>query len=116
MLPPLPWQATKYRTVNGLRPQDITRFRLTALKALSPSIHTIFFEAKPTKRPAAEVPTLTRRDPDPPLRERHPVRLFPPYGALVWPLSLCAVVGELFPDPAWLALSFLLVRWCPPFS
>ncbi len=77
---------------------------------------TIFFEAEPTKRPAAEAPTLTWRDPDPPLRERHSVRLFPPYGVLVWPLSLCAAVGELFPDRAWLALSFLLVRWCPPFS
>ena len=74
-----------------------------------------FSHGNPTKRPVVEVPTAAQPDPDPPPRERRSARLFLPYEALAWLLSLGAVVEELSRDRAWLALSFLLVRWHPPF-
>ena len=64
-----------------------------------------------SKTPAAAAPTEDQPNPDLPLQERCPERLSRPCGALVWLLCPDVAVGELFLGRAWLALSFLLVRW-----
>jgi hypothetical protein len=50
----------------------------------------------PTKMTVAEVPTEALPDLDLPLQERRPAGLFRLYGALAWPLSRDAAVGEPF--------------------
>lgn len=62
----------------------------------------------------AAVPIAARPDPDLLLRQWCPARVFPPYGEHVWLLFPSAAVGASFRGRVWLALSFLLVRWCPP--
>jgi hypothetical protein len=68
----------------------------------------------PIKTPVVEGPIEVRPDPDLLLRQWCPARAFPPYGEHVWLLFPSAAAGASFRGRVWLALSFLLVRWCPP--